>query len=91
MQTRKQLRRKIICYTGRGSRKNYIHTRKQFMNIWQRKSERKQCNYYNKLGATSMQCPSNRNNLNAWINYSGAEYMTPKQCKKLTSTSKYLN
>lgn len=85
--------RKVICYTGIGARKNAKHTRKNFGKITRKLYPKAVCkrmkNYKKKYGPGS-ECPK-RENINGWVNFFGAEYISPKACNAIVKNNKIIH
>lgn len=76
---------KLVCYTGIKSRKNGKHSVNAFRRITRKLYPKTRCNEIRKrrkLTGFGVECPKNKNT-NGWIDYFGAEYITPKECDSI--------
>ncbi len=76
--------RKIICYTGIGSKKSGVHTNKNFLKIT-KKFRKDKISCYDSKG--KYRCPK-RKNVKGWMKWSGAVLENEEKCKKIVSNSK---
>ena len=76
-------RKKVICYTGIGAKKNAKHTLKNFKKIVRKQYSKAECKTMaNKKYGFTFKCPK-KENINGWVNFFGAKYTTPKECNSI--------
>lgn len=85
-------RKKIICYTGIGARKNAKHTLKNFRKIVKKQYSRAECkrmaNLKKKYGFKS-ECPK-KGDTNGWIDFFGAGYTSAEACNSIVKKNEVL-
>ena len=79
--TRKNM---VVCYTGINSRKNGKHSMNNFRKITRKLYSKSKCKAMKRNN--SEKCPKNANN-KGWINFFGAEYISPKNCNSMVKNN----